>query len=582
VINIITSKKKGEGYMVQFNQNLSYSQFAGMDTYSSALLNYNKNRFSANANVSLLQGKDRHILHTTRDRDAEEVFLKTDLTTEWQSDLEAYLNYGLGLQYELSEKGYLSMEYAGFSEQLGGHQLSNNRIEDRAGVSFYESDIKLDETNLNNSLSLNYQQALDTTLTLFVGGQYVGFRAGANNFIDENSLEANTLSYRALRNLSDVDVDIFSAQVDLTKVYNNKNTFEYGARYSDVINAARFDFSVAPDGQNFRRDDQLSNQFSYQESITAAYMSFGSRPTDKFNYTLGLRSEYTIYELQLSQIEERKIADAYLNFFPRLSANLKLSEQQSINFAYTAGINRVPYQRLNPVLLYQDPYTSIQGNPESIPEKRHAFEVSTQFKSTSIKLGYNYVTYPFGGGALRGQDDKSYVLIRLNFDESHEYFSSITQRFDLNWLSSANTLNLRYTDIIDRQFGFEHYQPRLNLYFYSNNRITIGSFMNFEVLFWYLGDNNEGLYKRKSSWSMSLTAEKSFFNSALKCRFIANDIFHSVRAAGDYRVGETDIYFHRHWNTNYARLSLIYNFGKLTESSFKNKSVGKSEGARVR
>ena len=255
-----------------------------------------------------------------------------------------------------------------------------------------------------------------------------------------------------------------------------------------------------------------------------------------------MRGEYTNYELNISQYEEDVISGKYFNLFPNFSTNIRLSDVSSLSLSYAARISRVPYQRLNPVLYYQDPFTSIQGNPNSIPEKIHSFEIGSKLNKTSLKLGYNYIVDPFGGGALRGKDNKSYVLIRLNFDRTNEIYTSISRTFETKWLTSTNNLNIRYRNIIDNVFDFHHLPPKPNLYFYSNNRINVGDLFNTELLFYYLGNNKEGIYNRYSSWNLGLAVDKTFLDGALTCRLLANDLFRSIRAAGDYDIGETAIF----------------------------------------
>lgn len=582
VINIITHHSINDNLQVKLNQNISYSNFAGLDTYSEVNIGAKMGKFATHATYSLLQGKDRHILSTTRNRDAEAVFLRTALTTEWKNDMEAFNNYGLGLQFNHTKNSYFSLEYSGFSENLGGSQLSNNIIEDKESLNFYDSTIERDETDNSNSLSFNYQQTLDSTASLFIGGQYSKFANTADNAIIENRIEPDFTSTRALQNLRKLNVNISSIQTDFTKTLHNKNTLELGAKYSDISNNSQFDFLTMNDGNNFIIDPSLSNQFNYQESIIAAYAQLNGQLNKRINFSAGLRAEHTNYQLELSQINNQLIKDKYLNIFPRIAANVQISKQYQIGISYTSGINRVPYQRLNPVLIYQDPYTSIQGNPASVPEKTHNFELNNKLAKTNIRFGYTHTIDPFGGGALRGEDDKSYVLIRLNFAKKHEFYTSVSRTFESSWLTSTNTLNLRYTNIIDNEFSFENTGSKPNVYMYSDNTIPVGNLFKINLLFWYLGDEDEGLYQRKSSWNLTLSLNKSFFDNTLQCRLIANDIFHSVRAAGDYSVGETDIYFHRRWNTNYMRLAINYNFGASKKSTFKNKAVGRSEGARVR
>ncbi|MFK7937262.1 MAG: outer membrane beta-barrel protein, partial [Saprospiraceae bacterium] len=124
--------------------------------------------------------------------------------------------------------------------------------------------------------------------------------------------------------------------------------------------------------------------------------------------------------------------------------------------------------------------------------------------------------------------------------------------------------------------------PRPYVYLHSNNIFKVGELFNFEVLFWYYSDQYEGVFHREQMFNLSLTLDKSFFNNQLKCRFIANDIFHGVVAAGNYNVGQTDIYFNRRWTTEYFRLAMSYTFGKLKEVGYKNRAIGGAEKGRTR
>lgn len=583
VVNISTIKNIGDGYQVGIKQNVSYSDFGGTISYSSLNLDLNKGRFSSNSYYALQLGKERELLHTTRDRDDENVFLQTDLTTDWRREFENYSYYGSGLQYTNDDNSYVSLEYSGFSEGLGGSQLSNNEITNSSNTSFFESDIDRDEKVVNNSISLNYNKAIDTLGTeLFFGGQYSNFNADTDNFILEENTIGTTDSSRFLKNLLNLDIDIFSGQLDYKKVFKNESSLEVGTRYSYVNNESDLDFLVSNDNSNFVIDNDLSNSFGYKESIGASYFSFQGILNKKINYVIGVRGEFTNYDLDISSLDEDElIEDDYFNFFPNFSANTKLSENNTLNFAYSSRINRPAYQALNPVLIYQDPFTSIQGNPELIPEITHAFELSSTTKKTTYKIGYNYTLDPIDAAALRGEAPNSYVLKRINLDKRHVFFTSISRTFSNKWFSSNNTISLSYTDIIDNQFDFESIDSKPNIYFYSNNRFNITDTFNAEILFWYLGDKDYGIYQDKERYNLTASIDKSFLNNSLKCTFTANDIFHSIIASGRYNVGQTEIYYNRRWSTNYFRLSVSYNFGKLKKASYKNKTTGDSETRRA-
>jgi len=417
---------------------------------------------------------------------------------------------------------------------------------------------------------------------LFVGGQYARFENTANNPILENGKTPTGLTERRLLNLLDLGIDVASAQVDYTKVFPTGLRLETGLRYGRVINDADLDFFIAETGEDFLPSEALSSIYVYDESVAAGYFSVSGELSDRLQYTAGLRVERTDYTLSLTENDADPLNDDYLNFFPNASLNLPLPNARSLNLSYTARVRRPPYQSLNPNLIYQDPYTSIQGNPGLIPEKIHALELTGKSGATTAKLGYSFTFDPLAGGAIRGDDPRSYVLKRLNFSEQKEWYASVTQTINTNWWTSNNTVSLYYTKATAFDIDFEFIEPKPQPYFFTDNRFRVGQLLNLEVLFWYVGTLYEGTFNRYDSANLTLAADKSFFNDALKVRLIANDIFNTVRASGEYAIGETDIYFDNKWRSSYVRLALTYDFGRLKEGRYKNRATGRAESSRVR
>ena len=582
VIHIQTIQKADNGYQVNLQQNATYSPFGGANSYSSLTFNQKMDQFTSNGFYSLLKGKNKERLHTTRSRPAEALFLNTDVTTDWQREFDNFSTYGLGLQLDGQQQNYISLEYSGFSEQLGGQQFSHNQIEDNFGINYYDSDIARDEKETSNTFSLNYHQPIDTLgSTIFVGGQLANFTSTSDNLIKEKSTGDTENSERLLKNIFDLNIDIYSGQFDFTKVFSNKSTLEVGSKYSFVEDGSTLDFLVATDGLNFQLDPTFSNVFQYQESIAASYFSFKGQTKSQLQYTFGLRSEWTKYDLYVSD-QIGLIEDKYLNLFPSFSIGKRLVNGNQLNFAYTSSINRPSYQNLSPVLIYQDPYTSIQGNPNLIPEKNHAFELSAQLNKTNFSVGYNHSIDPLGARAIRGNTLKSYILLPVNYQQRQQFFTAVSRTIDTKWWTSRNTLNLRYTDIKESVLDAKRVTPRPNLYFYTNNTFNVADLFKIDLIFWYLGDQYTGITHRQQRHNLSITLEKSFFDNALKCRLMANDLLKGTAAEGNYEVGETAIYYNRQFSNNYFRFSVLYNFGRLKKAGFKNKSIGASESSRVR
>ncbi|MEM6770386.1 MAG: TonB-dependent receptor, partial [Bacteroidota bacterium] len=583
VIEITTTKGLDDGYRVTLQQNLGTSNFGGEQSYSAINLNANRGRFAMNANYSVLQGDDRHVKFTTRNRSDPDIFLSSRVNIDWQHQLRGFHQYGLGLQYQAARGSTLSLAYSGFLEDLGGNTFNTNLLVDSEETLDYASTIFVDQRDQNNTLSLNYTKALDSLgSSLFFGGQITDFTGRSDNPISEMGITAAGSTARRLRNLAGVGASLLSAQMDYQKVLSNQSQLELGLRYGEVINEADLDFFISEGFGPFTLSSDLSSVYRYREGVAAAYANYSGQFSPKLSFSAGLRAEWTDYDLSLAEADPTPLRDAYLNLFPTASLNWQMADDRSLSFNYTARIRRPPFQSLNPNLIYQDPYTSIQGNPELVPEKIHAVEVVGKAGATVVKLGYAFTFDPLSGGAIRGDDPRSYILKRLNFSEQFEWYAAASRRFELGPWTSNNTLSFSYAKASSFEFSFASVDPRIQPYFFTDNRFRIKDWFTFELTFWYNGVLREGTFTRYDSANLTLGVERSILEDKLKARFIVADLFNTVRASGDYRLGETDIYFDNKWRSSYSRIALTYHFGELRKAKYTNKAAGAVEEGRIR
>jgi hypothetical protein len=578
VINVITVANFEEGYKGTVNQYYTVSDFSAPSATTNVNINYKKKKISLIGGYGLLLGETREILNTTRTRPPETDDFQSKLKTDWEREYKNFSNYTLGGQYDFNEKKNISVEYSGYSNSLGGTTKSENSITSNTMNGFFESKIDNDVITYNNSISANYNTKIDSLGTsLFIGAQYSLFDSATDDYIDENNSVNGEESFRNLNNKIGHKIKVFSSQIDYAKVFSNKSKLDFGAKYSNVGNKSNSDFYVAENGNPFILDEQLSNDFEYQEMISAAYINFGGEINEKTNYGIGIRSEFTKYDLN-TIIEKR---EDYIDFFPSAYINMKLSGKAQIRASYSSRITRPRYQALNPTIIYQDAFTTIEGNPELKPERTQSFEISTSFSKYNFKVGYNYTTDPISGAALEGDNENSYVLKTLNLSTLHSYFASLSVPYSNDWWTSMNTVNVSYDELISNDIIFSLKESKPLYYFYSSNQFDIKKVFKVQLLGWYLGEKYDGLFYRKSRSLLTLGVEKNFFNQSLKVKFMANDIFHKDKPVGNYEVGQTFVEYGRTLNTDYYRLILTYNFGKLKKVNYGNTSSGESESGRA-
>lgn len=584
VINIITKKNIENGIMGTATQQVTVSEFAGTSTNSLLDFNYTKGKFSFITNYGLQLGKGRELLYTTRTRPDPEEFMKSELTTDWKRQFNNYSNFGFGVQYTFSEKNYISLAYSGNIEDLGGVVESRNSIESNTGNSFYATDIDKNDVLLNQFVNLNYNAITDKKgSSLFIGSQYSNYNGTIKDFIDEKGLVNDDITQKYLKNNVGNTINIVATQVDYSKKVKEDTRLETGVKYSYATIKSATDFLIADiDDMNFEFDDELSSDFKYQERIGAAYFNYGSSIGDKFDFSVGARGEWTKYNLYTNANGVQKFEKNYGNLFPNVLLNMNFSEDWKGHFSYVSRITRPRYQALNPYVIYQDPFTTIEGNPDLLPEKIHAFEIGTMYKKFDFKIGYTYKIDPISGAALRGDTPNSYILRSLNLDKGHVFFTSLSRSFNVKWWNSTNTVSMNLTKSVDNFYEFEFGPVKPQIYLYSNNTFAIPNLFKLQLLAWYLGDRSYGLGSDNSRSTVTLGIERNFFKEALKLNFTANDIFHDFMVSGDYNVGQTQIYYHRTYTTNYFRLMATYSFGNSKKTNYKKSELEQTENNRAR
>ncbi|TPN88954.1 outer membrane beta-barrel family protein [Aquimarina algicola] len=582
VINIITKINDEVGNKGVVKNYYTHNNFSGYDNRTNIDYSYVKGKWSINSSYGFLTGNDRHILTTTRSRKEPIDMFTSDLETDWQYDFNNFSNYTAGVQYNINKENYISFSYIGAYESLGGNQISKNIITDTA-TGIYQSNINVDQITSKNTFNINYYSKIDSLgSNIFIGGQYSSYNEDFENLITENNIIDMVEDNARINNIGENKIDIVSFQFDYTKTFPNTSIVEFGGKLGYVnINSNTDFFNIQNDG-SLIIDEEISNTFTYLEKIPALYVNYKGK-INTLNYSLGLRSELTTYDLTTSNRAGSKIENEYIDFFPNASINTTLSDHSNVYLSYTSRINRPRYSILNPFVVYQDALTSIQGNPNLQPSKVHAIEIGGTYNKWGLKAGYNYTIDPIDGGAFQSEENpRAYILQRRNVTKRHSYFISLSKNVNLKWWRSSNTITTTYDELKDNTGVFDISNNKKPYYYlYSQNSFDIKDWVTIFLTGWYLSEKQDGLNSERDYSSVNIGLEKKLFNKTTTFNIDFNDIFYKVRADGNYRAGITDIVYANIFNTRYIRFSLSYNFGKLKNDRYKNVNIGEPETKRA-
>lgn len=394
VINIVTKKNNLQGMTLNVNSgvglrgsNLGLQGSARKGKMGFSLGGFGRagyNILGSFENSQLTNSPDGSVVNTLQSADTERQ--------------EIFGRYNFGVDYEIDKFNFITGAVnIGLrnSENWQNNFLTQNFRDGELTSSQNRQTNTIDNSN-SIDVSLNYTRTFEkkgrelSLLTLYSTNNREN--SFTNTLYEQEDLEE---VFSRLKNVNPSKNEEFTVQVDYVTPMDEKGTqiLEYGAK--NILRKAYSDFSYflaqGADGEYVPLEDPtLSNEFSYDQNVTAGYLSY----TFAFlkNYTLkpGLRYEYTTINADFKTEFEAEIP-SYGTWVPSINASRKLKNGNMIKAAYNRRIQRPSLRFLNPNVEASNPQQLTQGNPELEPELTDNYELgySTFIKGTTL----NFTTF---------------------------------------------------------------------------------------------------------------------------------------------------------------------------------------------
>ncbi|MGB6153330.1 MAG: outer membrane beta-barrel protein [Pricia sp.] len=292
------------------------------------------------------------------------------------------------------------------------------------------------EKQLNSSFYLDFVHELDKE------GAEISFNSHYTFYDNERGQALNTIFLDLNGNpidredfTTDYDqrIDLYNAQLDYLTPMGESSSFETGLRYAGIDSESK----VAQQGFDRDRpgiDPTEAGNFSYDESIFAAYMSYAAN-WDAWRFKSGLRAEYTETKGVLD-VGSENIENDYVQLFPSASIQYTPNEKHDFNLYYYRRIERPRYEDISPFLIFQNNFTTVEGNPNLQPATRHYLAGGyTLDNSYTVELFYK--TKKNGLGELIFQDNDlrllRYISANLKRNTSYGIDLSLNKDFTGFW-----------------------------------------------------------------------------------------------------------------------------------------------------
>lgn len=306
--------------------------------------------------------------------------------------------YSLGWDYEIDKLNFLTASLSFGVRNNNNYQdglLTETYLQDEL-LSAMLRDVNIENLSNNVNFNFNYTRTYAKPQREFSVSTLYSKNNTTNDFI--SSLYDGTfvdVISRIKNNNAGINEEL-ALQIDYVTPFGTAKgqMLEYGAKtiQRQVISDFSYATAEGSNGQFQKIDDvAFSNEFNYQQNVTAAYASVTTNVLTKYTFKGGLRYEYTNIDANFTNSELGAEIPSFGLLVPSMNLSRKLGNGNMVKAAYNRRVQRPSLTFLNPNINAANPQQVSQGNPLLDPELTDNYELSysTFFKGSSL----NFTSY---------------------------------------------------------------------------------------------------------------------------------------------------------------------------------------------
>ena len=590
IISNPSAKQDAEGTAGILNINLKKNTMRGMNgsvyttyqynrlnTYSGgASIHYKNAGWNSSINLDVADRNNYKTLNMVREFNQADDYARfnqqtNEIRSNYSPSLKLATDYDLNANHSIGA----SLSLVQYENQLNfNSSMTFLRSGNQPSLNI-NSTTPIHETKRNEMLNLHYVGKLDSVGTrLSADLDYVHLSSeSTTSFLNSFTYaDGSTTESQQLGNYNPTEYNIYSARVDFSTPIRSKSKLEAGLKASHVVSDNNLQF-YAMESNIKQPIDSMSNAFIYRENILAAYGTFSTKLGSKWSVQAGLRAEQTFSEGESRSMNETNTR-SYLNLFPSVFVQQKVSDNYQLSYNYSRRINRPNYESLNPYFAYLDPYTTAQGNPHLRPEYTNSFEITQTYKqSYNLVLGYSFSKDYFTELPLQNNATKTTVFTPQNLERTQNIRATLVAPVQVMPMWSIfNNLTLAYQSFETSLNDLRQVNEAFFFMTQVNNTVKLPLGLTAEVSGIYRGPLAHGLYQIDGAWWVNAGVKKSFMNNKLDVGLNASDIFRSLQETGSADIGANRNYFEQYRGVQSIKLNLRYRFSKGEKFESKNRN----------
>ncbi len=282
---------------------------------------------------------------------------------------------------------------------------------------------------------------------------------------------------------------------------------------------------------NFRKDLEKSNQFIYDQTLHAIYVTY-EKSFKKFGYSAGLRAEQAATSSHLVNLDSF-VTNNYFKVYPTLHLSYKLTEDKEVQLNYSKRVNRPEGDELNPFPEYQDPRNIRAGNPKLLPEIIHSVEGGYQWKNKYFSfvpsLYYRYKQNGFTSVVIP-LNDTTLLTTTQNLASDQAAGLELILSAKTNKIFSANlSSNFFYNRIDATNLGYINNRSIVSMTTNLNTTLTITKATMLQVSANYRSARLTPQGKTFPTFVMNAGVRQDFLKNKLSVVLTASNLLNTLK-----------------------------------------------------
>ena len=569
IINIVRTKEAAIG----LNGNISLNLGKGIyyKTNPSIGLNYRQKKFNVFGNYSYYDGQWFNGNTITRRIPVRDTITGNQVGTtifNLRSDRVGRSrnnNFRTGADWFITPQTTFGILVSGSLGSWNGNADNATVIEGDNPLNPYDS-IQANADNLNEwqniTYNANFKQAWEDGATLTLDADWgrwknTGGQENDNFFFDEEQTIEPPLLVRIN---TKTNIDILALKADYSRTLAGDWGLEFGGKQSVVKTNNIFNYGEIQSGENVLDPDR-SNQFQYDELISAGYVDLKKKLSEHWQIQAGVRGERT-YSKGVSVTLDSTVQRDYFNLFPSASVGYTLPGKHSVSASYSRRIDRPDYGDLNPFEYFLDRFTFSRGNPFLNPQYTNAFGLTYGLKdAVFLTLNYNRTTDAMTEVLLQDDSTQTTFVTEVNLSRIEVYSANLTAPLPIKkwWMMNLNA-TVSYNDILSPfSEGGQIDNSQLSFNGRLQNTFTLPSDVKLEVMGFYNSPQLWGVFEVSQMYWLELGLSKDW--GRFQAQASIDDVFNTQGNTVNIQQGDIDTFVRNKWESRVYRFKLSYRFG---------------------